>query len=293
MEKISAHKLFLFSVSSIVIASCGGTNYYFDDDTQDLAQCLVGDTWEFVNHGDSLNQMEENITYYDDGTFIEVRKITTYDKLEGFLNNFFLGRDYPAEMHNYSVVMVGGKWKTEDDFLYTVTTKGAFASGDYKQATYNEALSLLESTPEDNSAVYSRGYQYHCDDHHLDYNVWKLTSSSPLTYEKTVYENYENGLPGSINTSTVTLNGDGTGSTYLEVDYVNHKAEEETYIKSTVGLYQYVASTFDESPSIYYKICTNGDTDNCTQASFGNTSYVDRGTALASGTNSGEDYYRR
>lgn len=290
MKIASIYKPLFVTVSAIIIAGCDGASYDYGEDTQDLAQCIVGDTWESTYENEAMglpdfDSIKTTYTYYEDGTYNSDSVRTGYNKTsQASLALLFYAAtaDYSfisdiledGFEDKYEVTIITGNWETEGDLLYKTPLKVASASGNYEQATHNEALSLFESTPENEDGTFAYPYRVHCDDHHLDADAWKLTNSNPLTYKHERFFYYDDLEQATAQTSVLTLNDDGTGSMHVESNNIDGSVSQW----NTVGLYEYVLSTPDELISVKYHTCKNDDIANCLK--INSQTFFDRGTAL-------------
>ena len=284
---MKAKLLFASVCSSFLLASCGGNDTYYDEASPDLASCLVG-SWTLENPADKSNQLDETLTFNSDNTYYLERIYATQAKLASWLGSIFLGQDYPEEVYNYGIGLEEGRYEFVDGRLHMIKTRYAQASGDYKQATYNEAAALLASTPE-TEVPNTYAYQTHCDPAHLDSGVKVKVSESPLTFEETNYSDFVDGVPGQKDTHIIVLNDDSTASTHYTKTFINHREGESGRESNWSGVYDYF--TGDEYTTLQLKSCYSGVVDDCLANGYVENRYIDRGTALT-GLN-GRTYYFR
>ena len=285
MKITNIYKLLFATACSIIISACGGTSYDYAENTQDLAQCLTGDTWEHTFKAkDGLSSTERTFNYYEDGTYLSKSVTDGYSKTTqvsvALLALIFGEASYIVDIlfsgadEKYIVRRTGGKWETEGGVLYITQLKSVQARGYYKQATLNEVDSTFESSEESTSSFPSI-IQVHCDDHHLDSYAWELTNSAPPTYKHVTYDGFLNGEVLRVITDVLTLNDDGTAS----MNQVYDRYDQEPLIFNTAGFYEYVVSTSDEPTAINYTICNSSDTENCIE--MGTQTFYDHGTAIS------------
>lgn len=266
---------FLFSLAALplVISGCGGNDIIFDDPTDDLMSCIQG-TWTVHKQGYPASKFTR--TFYPDGTYIEKQRDKAVISIFG----------------SVGITLTQGRYAVVDGLLYESRQKVASARGYDEQKVYQEAASLLASTPityDRNTAARTT----YCGDKHMARGVLEKISENPLTYRNRSYLYYvEKDEPLTINTRDIKLYSDGKADyeqTEFDSDgsgggYTNYEYEP--------GLYKYVSET--DGTLLEVRTCGYGQTaEECYGPPVNIThfySYYDRGAALI---NENAAYYSR
>jgi hypothetical protein len=220
----------------LVLVGCGADEIVYDEPSDDLFACVQG-TWNVHKNGESTSNLEHTRTYNSDGSYLD-ESIAEYQSTSfgSFLN--FFGADIPLADYTSKVILEAGHYDVVDGMLYQESLKTVTVTGNDEQTTYNDALSLLASTPDsqDNNI---RADSTHCDSMYLDTNVFQKVSESPLTYLGNTYFYYTNDIHNQEGVDTITLYDDGKAAFEKEMLYVNDQAHLENTYENQPGSYEY------------------------------------------------------
>lgn len=223
-------KTFAASIcASILLTGCGADELVYDNPSPDLFACVQG-KWNVHQYGETSPNIIHTRTYNSDGTYLE----ETINVTKSSIFSLF-GAGNKA---NSEVTLEAGLYDVVDGMLYQESLKTVTVTGNDEQTTYNDALSLLASTPDsqDNNI---RADSTHCDSMYLDTNVFQKISELPLTYLHNTYFYYSNDIHNQEDVDTITLYDDGKAAFEKETLYVNDKAHLENTYENQPGSYEY------------------------------------------------------
>ena len=271
---MKARLLFASVCSSFLLASCGGEEVVFDNPTDDLMSCVQG-TWTVHKQGYPGSTFTR--TFHPDGTYIEKQRDKAVISIFG----------------SVGITLTLGRYDVVDGLLYESRQKVASARGYDEQTVYQEAASLLASTP----ITYDRNTlarTTYCGDKYMAPGAREKVSDDPLAYRQITYRYYvEKDEPGVIHTYDLTLYSDG------KADYEHTEFDSDgsldggTIYEYQPGKYKYVRKT--DGTLLEVRTCGYGQTaEECYGPPINTTlgySYYDRGAALT--TENGGIYYSR